>query len=92
MSRGPTPKFRVSDWDWFAKARCKGIDVNQFFEGYEEADVARRTQILNICKLCPVTMNCAEYAKRTAATGVHAGAYWYMGRPKKINFTMEEAS
>ena len=52
------------DTGWFSEAHCKGAGVDMFFFD-ERRDGEGRNRINNakqVCKKCPVTKKCLEYA------------------------------
>lgn len=78
------------DWDWRSEANCKNQHISIFFEVFEKGDDLLRKKILRICEGCPVREECAAFALRTKATGVHAGTYYESGKRKKFNYRIEE--
>lgn len=83
-------ELREKDWNWQSEANCKGQDIDIFFEIFEKADDLLRKKILKVCDRCPVVNECAAFALRTKATGVHAGTYYELGKRKKFNYRSEE--
>lgn len=84
MATNMQVKTQTTDWEWQGQANCKGMSPRLFFEGFEEADIDGKAQILKICSGCPVTIECGEMARRTRVTAVHGGAYYYRGKPKTL--------
>lgn len=75
--------IRVTNTSWMAEAKCKGQDVNRFFpasvEQTHQRQLSKRTQLLvdnvrkEFCLLCPVRLQCFDFAVATHAQGIHGG-------------------
>lgn len=78
------------DWNWRTAAECRNQDLNLFFSIFEKGDDILRKKILRICDGCPVVTECAAFAVRTKATGVHAGTYYESGKRKKFDYRIED--
>lgn len=75
------------DDEWRNQARCAGMDINLFFEKYEE-DTAVAKKIDNeICLHCPVIKECFNYATQMQepykANGVFGGVFFVEGEISK---------
>ena len=46
--------------NWALKAKCRYLDVNEFFPGRGESTAPLKA----VCKACPVVKPCLEYAMR----------------------------
>lgn len=81
--------FRKSmfEEEWRSEARCKGLDINLFFDKYEEDSQLARTVDSEICLRCPVIKQCFEYATEMQepykAHGVFGGVYFVDGEISK---------
>lgn len=67
-----------------SEASCRGIiDPAILFEGFEDANLGERLEIIKMCMDCPVKSNCKEYAESFPdSEGVHAGQFYRKGQPK----------
>lgn len=63
------------DYTWQDLAVCKDLNVNYFFDFYEE-DPIKAAQIDEHCLTCPVMAECAEFARNHKQQGVWGGIYW----------------
>lgn len=74
------------DDEWRQQARCSGLDVNLFFEKYEESTEIAKA-IDDICLQCPVMKECFNYATQMKepykAHGVFGGVYFTDGEISK---------
>lgn len=61
--------FEVQREEWMAEGACKGEDPELFIlaQGYTAEKASQ------FCKRCPVTQECAAYARRTGSVGVWGG-------------------
>ena len=51
------------DTGWLSKAHCKGAGVDMFFIDERDRESLKRLKAAKtICKKCPVTKQCLEYA------------------------------
>lgn len=75
------------DDEWRNKARCAGMDVNLFFERYEEDTEVAKTVDNKICLHCPVIKECFNYATQMQepykANGVFGGVFFVEGEISK---------
>jgi len=86
MMAGRFPNAMFAD-EWRQKAKCAGLDVNLFFDKYEEdkklADIVDKT----ICLHCPVIKECFTYATKMEephkANGVFGGVFFVDGEISK---------
>jgi WhiB family transcriptional regulator, redox-sensing transcriptional regulator len=63
VRRLPIP--REGDWDWQARARCRGYDTSMFYHPENErgpSRVRREMQAKAVCAGCPVVENCLRWA------------------------------
>lgn len=67
---------------WKDDARCLGLDVNLFFDKYEEQESIRRG-IETICKECPVKRTCFAVGVSGKEWGVWGGVYIENGNISK---------
>ncbi|WP_375491962.1 WhiB family transcriptional regulator [uncultured Jatrophihabitans sp.] len=59
------PEPRVGDWDWQARAACRGSDTANFYHPENErgpSRARRERQAKSICSRCPVIDNCLRWA------------------------------
>jgi hypothetical protein len=87
MKAGRFQKDMLFDDEWRNKARCAGMDLNLFFEKYEEdIEVAKRIDN-KICLHCPVIKECFNYATKMEepykAHGVFGGVFFVDGEISK---------
>jgi hypothetical protein len=64
---------------WIDEAICKGDEVNQFFDDYEE-DLELRKDIDSLCAMCPVARECFAFGISQKSWGVHGGVYLETGK------------
>jgi len=63
VRRLPAP--RQGDWDWQAKAACRGLDTSNFYHPENErgpSRARRERQAKAVCANCPVVANCLRWA------------------------------
>ncbi|UYP18595.1 WhiB family transcriptional regulator [Rhodococcus sp. Z13] len=69
--------WRSGDRDWVISARCRGVDTAMFFPQVENgrgAAVRAERQAKEVCRACPVIVECLDHAVRTGEThGVWGG-------------------
>ena len=73
------------DFVWQDLALCKDMPPEFFAERYEESAHHARA-IDQMCELCPVRQQCADYARSLDPKVfgvVYAGIYWTWGKPDK---------
>ncbi len=66
VRRLPAP--RLGDWDWQARAACRGIDTANFYHPENERGPSRTKRELRakaVCSGCPVIENCRRWALST---------------------------
>ena len=73
--------------EWRQKAKCAGMDLNLFFDKYEESlEVAVKVDN-EICLHCPVIKECFDYATQMEepykANGVFGGVFFVDGEISK---------
>ena len=69
--------------NWRSEASCLGIEHRLFFEGFEDASMNERIEIIGICANCPVLDECYDDAYATKADGcMRAGFFWRDGVAK----------
>ncbi|WP_055591202.1 WhiB family transcriptional regulator [Peterkaempfera griseoplana] len=59
----------LTDWQWQARAACRGMDSSVFFSPPNERGTTRRRRERNarrICQSCAVRTPCARFALETA--------------------------
>lgn len=75
------------DDEWRQRASCKDLDINLFFEKYEEDPKLALTIDKTVCLHCPVIKDCFEYATQMEepykAQGVFGGVYFVDGEISK---------
>lgn len=75
------------DEEWREKAKCKGLDVNLFFDRYEEDQQLAKRIDSEICLNCPVIQECFKYATEMQepykAHGVFGGVFFVDGEISK---------
>ena len=75
------------DEEWRSKAKCSGLDVNLFFDKYEEDQQLAKTVDNEICLNCPVIQECFKYATEMQepykAYGVFGGVFFVDGEISK---------
>ena len=64
-----------SSVQWQDLASCNGMEINWFYDDYEQ-DQVHAKNIDNICLNCPVIAMCAKEGKRNKEEGVWGGIYW----------------
>ena len=60
------------DINWMKRAECKGM-THLFYESHNEKEGARtkREELARaICKVCPVAIECKEFARRNSEYGI----------------------
>lgn len=68
--------------DWIDEANCRENDTNDFFDRYDkEFSREEKEHIVDMCRSCPVMIDCHEYAVNTKAWGIHAGKDFRNGKP-----------
>ena len=73
----------TDDKTWMKKANCRGIDPGLLFEGFEEATIAERLEVVKLCVDCEVSNQCGAYAESFPySEGIHNGLFYRMGKPK----------
>jgi hypothetical protein len=78
-------RFQTSmlDHEWIAKAKCRSMDREMFFDKYEEdSDLAKVVD--SICVSCPVVKDCFDHGTTNNEWGVWGGVYLVDG---EINAT-----
>ena len=65
---------------WYHYAACQGIDLNFFYDEYENDPVVAQT-IDTICETCPVREWCRREGEENKETGVWGGVYLINGKP-----------
>lgn len=68
-----------ASFTWIDAGACKGMDVNLFFDDYED-DKFVAAAVDERCLSCPVMRECGEFAKTHKQEGVWGGIYWYNGK------------
>lgn len=66
VQRLPSP--RAGDWDWQARAACRGIDTGDFYHPDNErgpSRARREARAKAVCARCPVIENCLRWALST---------------------------
>lgn len=75
------------DEEWREEAKCKGLDVNLFFDKYEENQEFAKKIDNEICLQCPVIQECFKYAAEMQepykAHGVFGGVFFVDGEISK---------
>jgi Transcription factor WhiB len=66
------------DYIWSDFAGCKNMDVNLFFDLYEE-DPVTAMAVDELCATCPVAKFCLDFGMDTKSDGVFAGVYLNKG-------------
>lgn len=64
---------------WKDQAACLGMELNDFFDNYEE-DVETRQDIDSICGSCPVARQCFAVGVSNKGWGVWGGVYIENGK------------
>jgi hypothetical protein len=71
-----------STLSWHQLASCRGMDLNLFYELYEEdEEIAKAVDAR--CLTCPVMRECLMDATDFKDYGVHGGIYLSNGKPDK---------
>ena len=76
---------------WQDLASCQGMDVNYFFDKYEEDSYIAKN-VDQTCLHCPVLKLCYNYGLDSKQDGVWGGVYWAGGlvdRPRNRHKTTE---
>jgi len=71
------------DFTWEQLAACNNMEVNWFYDDYENDPVIARNAE-EICKNCPVLRPCAEQAIDAKEEGLWGGIYWNNGKVDKV--------
>lgn len=77
--------FRTSFWrimnknEWKDNASCQGLDVNLFFDTYEEKPEVR-PEIDKLCAECPMAKQCFAVGISQKEWGVWGGVYIENGK------------
>lgn len=74
----------AEDVKWYHLAACKNMDVNNFYDSYENDQKLAR-QIDEMCVVCPVVKQCYSEGVRNKEKGVWGGIYMDLGRVDKQN-------
>lgn len=69
----------MSKHDWKKDADCLGMEINEFFDNYEE-DLSLRPMIDSMCAECPVRKQCFASAVTNKGWGVWGGIYFENGK------------
>ena len=64
---------------WKEDSKCLDMDVNIFFEKYEE-DIGLRAVIDRMCGSCPVAQECLQWGISHDEWGVWGGIYLELGK------------
>jgi len=64
--------------EWRKKAECLNLDVDLFFEDYED-DAETAKFVDSVCGSCPVRDECLASAVELNASGVWGGMYLMLG-------------
>jgi len=69
---------------WQDLAACKGMELEWFYEDYENDAVHARNADL-VCASCPVVAACAAAGKTKKEEGLWGGVYWNgAGKPDRV--------
>lgn len=68
--------------EWFEQALCAGMDVEKFFDRYEE-DYNVANMVDSTCLACPVMRECFFTGCNTESWGVWGGIYLIDGKIDK---------
>lgn len=60
---------------WKSYGLCEGMDVNLFFERFEDDTILRRS-VREMCDSCPVKKVCYLHGQNDHEVGVWGGIYW----------------
>ena len=63
------------DDEWVAKARCRAVDIEIFFDKYEEDPDLAKVVDSSICLNCPVIKDCFNHGTTNSEWGVWGGVY-----------------
>ena len=72
----------LSDEPWYEQALCAGMDVEKFFDKYEE-NQKLASNIDKFCLGCPVIKECFAEGCKTESWGVWGGIYLIDGKVDK---------
>ena len=64
----------MADLTWKLDGKCRDMDVDMFFEKYEEDIFLRRT-IDRMCSTCPIAQQCLQWGLSHNEWGVWGGIY-----------------
>lgn len=59
--------------DWMTRGACTGPDVDAAWWVAEESDVEAIARAKEVCRTCPVRLDCSIHADETNEFGVYAG-------------------
>jgi WhiB family redox-sensing transcriptional regulator len=65
MNEVKLPAVRIDDWQWHARAACRGMGSDTFF--YSENERGRNRRLREqaakaVCRTCPVIAECLNWA------------------------------
>lgn len=70
--------------EWVVKGKCRSMDVEMFFDKYEEdADLAKVVDT-KICLQCPVIKDCFNHGATNSEWGVWGGVYLVDGEINQL--------
>ena len=72
------------DVKWYHLAACKGMDINWFYDKYENDKILADTMD-QICLNCPVVKQCYKEGVSNKEKGVWGGVYLNLGRTDKLS-------
>ncbi len=73
----------MSNAGWIEFANCKGMDVNLFFDYYEQSN-AVQLQVQKICSNCVVRLQCLDWAIEEGLEGGVFGNKFLKQNVRKI--------
>jgi hypothetical protein len=80
-----------SMFDWHEYASCSGLEVNWFFDDYENDPIFAK-QVDKLCASCPVNALCLQTGQENKEWGVWGGVYLVNGKPDTVRNAHKDAS
>lgn len=71
------------DTNWMNNANCRGEPPAMFFDGFEDASLSDKLNVIRLCVDCPVADECYAYGTAfTDTEGIFGGYFFKKGKPK----------
>lgn len=78
--------------EWYGRAACKGLDPDLFYADRELGQVSNSMNAAEVCRACPVIMECLLYAVETGEVyyGIWGGVSPKRRKPRLIAKTIKD--